>query len=73
MPTLNRGNNFRLVALDEVLKIAFTISGFVSSYKRPLLCCGIGPLKWCVLPGNPKDFYKTDAKVKGLINGLHLG
>jgi len=73
VPTLDYGNNIRQVALEEGLKNAFAFPGFVPAYIRPLFCRGIGPFRWCALSGDPEDIYKTDAKVKELVNdkGLH--
>lgn len=72
VPTLDYGNNIRQVALDEGLEDAFAFPGFVPAYIRPLFCRGIGPFRWCVLSGDPEDIYKTDAKVKELIDDPHL-
>ena len=72
VPTLDYGNNIRQVALEEGLDNAFAFPGFVPAYIRPLFCRGIGPFRWCALSGDPEDIYKTDAKVKELINDPHL-
>ena len=72
VPTLDYGNNIRQVAQDEGLKDAFSFPGFVPAYIRPLFCRGIGPFRWCALSGDPEDIYKTDAKVKELINDKNL-
>jgi urocanate hydratase len=72
VPTLDYGNNIRQVALDEGLENAFAFPGFVPAYIRPLFCRGIGPFRWCALSGDPEDIYKTDAKVKELIDDPHL-
>ncbi len=72
VPTLDYGNNIRQVALEEGLENAFAFPGFVPAYIRPLFCKGIGPFRWCALSGDPEDIYKTDAKVKELIDGPHL-
>ncbi len=73
VPTLDYGNNIRQVAKDEGLENAFAFPGFVPAYIRPLFCRGIGPFRWCALSGDPKDIYKTDAKVKELIpDDAHL-
>ncbi|MGL1958617.1 MAG: urocanate hydratase [Colwellia sp.] len=61
------GNNIRQMALEEGVKNAFDFPGFVPAYVRPLFCEGIGPFRWVALSGDPKDIYKTDAKVKELI------
>jgi urocanate hydratase len=72
VPTLDYGNNIRRVALDEGLETAFDFPGFVPAYIRPLFCRGIGPFRWCALSGDPEDIYKTDAKVKELVDDPHL-
>ena len=72
IPTLDYGNNIRQVALEEGLENAFAFPGFVPAYIRPLFCRGIGPFRWCALSGDPEDIYKTDAKVKELIDDPHL-
>lgn len=73
IPTLDYGNNIRQVAMEEGLENAFAFPGFVPAYIRPLFCRGIGPFRWCALSGDPEDIYKTDAKVKELVDdrGLH--
>ena len=72
VPTLDYGNNIRQVALEEGLENAFDFPGFVPAYIRPLFCRGIGPFRWCALSGDPEDIYKTDAKVKELVDDPHL-
>ena len=72
VPTLDYGNNIRQVAQEEGLENAFAFPGFVPAYIRPLFCRGIGPFRWCALSGDPEDIYKTDAKVKELIDDPHL-
>lgn len=72
VPTLDYGNNIRQVAQEEGLENAFAFPGFVPAYIRPLFCRGIGPFRWCALSGAPEDIYKTDAKVKELIDDPHL-
>jgi urocanate hydratase len=72
VPTLDYGNNIRQVALEEGLANAFAFPGFVPAYIRPLFCRGIGPFRWCALSGDPEDIYKTDAKVKQLVDDPHL-
>lgn len=66
--TLDYGNNIRQMALEEGVEKAFDFPGFVPAYIRPLFCQGIGPFRWVALSGNPEDIYKTDAKVKALID-----
>ena len=72
VPTLDYGNNIRQVAKEEGLENAFAFPGFVPAYIRPLFCRGIGPFRWCALSGDPEDIYKTDAKVKEMIDDPHL-
>lgn len=72
VPTLDYGNNIRQVAQEEGLENAFAFPGFVPAYIRPLFCRGVGPFRWCALSGDPEDIYKTDAKVKELIDDEHL-
>ena len=73
VPTLDYGNNIRQVALEEGFDNAFAFPGFVPAYIRPLFCQGIGPFRWCALSGDPKDIYKTDAKMKELFpQNTHL-
>ena len=72
VPTLDYGNNIRQVAFEEGLNTAFSFPGFVPAYIRPLFCRGIGPFRWCALSGDPEDIYKTDAKVKELVDDAHL-
>ena len=72
IPTLDYGNNIRQVAKEEGLAEAFAFPGFVPAYIRPLFCRGIGPFRWCALSGDPEDIYRTDAKVKELVDDPHL-
>ncbi|MFP4237907.1 MAG: urocanate hydratase [Rhodosalinus sp.] len=72
VPTLDYGNNIRQVAKEEGLENAFAFPGFVPAYIRPLFCRGIGPFRWCALSGDPEDIYRTDARVKELIEDPHL-
>ncbi len=72
VPTFDYGNNIRQVALDGGLENAFDFPGFVPAYIRPLFCRGIGPFRWVALSGDPEDIYKTDAKVKELVDDAHL-
>ncbi|MDI2113818.1 urocanate hydratase [Commensalibacter nepenthis] len=67
IPTFDYGNNIRQMAFEEGVQNAFDFPGFVPAYIRPLFCQGIGPFRWVALSGDPKDIYKTDAKVKELI------
>jgi len=72
IPTVDYGNNIRQVALDEGLENAFDFPGFVPAYIRPLFCRGVGPFRWVALSGDPEDIYKTDQKVKELVDDPHL-
>ena len=72
IPTLDYGNNIRQVALEEGFERAFAFPGFVPAYIRPLFCRGIGPFRWCALSGDPEDIYRTDAKVKALVDDPQL-
>jgi len=72
VPTLDYGNNIRQVAKDEGLENAFDFPGFVPAYIRPLFCRGVGPFRWCALSGDPEDIYRTDAKVRELVDDPHL-
>ena len=72
IPTVDYGNNIRQMALEEGFAEAFAFPGFVPAYIRPLFCRGIGPFRWAALSGDPEDIYKTDAKVKELVNDPHL-
>jgi urocanate hydratase len=72
VPTVDYGNNIRQMAMEEGLENAFAIPGFVPAYIRPLFCRGIGPFRWAALSGDPEDIYRTDAKVKELVNDPHL-
>ncbi|SER80212.1 urocanate hydratase [Tranquillimonas rosea] len=72
VPTLDYGNNIRQVAKEEGLEDAFAFPGFVPAYIRPLFCRGVGPFRWCALSGDPEDIYRTDEKVKELIDDPHL-
>jgi len=72
VPTVDYGNNIRQMALEEGLENAFAFPGFVPAYIRPLFCRGIGPFRWVALSGDPEDIYKTDTKVKELIDDPQL-
>jgi urocanate hydratase len=73
VPTFDYGNNIRQMAKDEGVTDAFAFPGFVPAYIRPLFCRGIGPFRWVALSGDPEDIYRTDAKVKALLqDNLHL-
>jgi urocanate hydratase len=67
------GNNIRTVALDNGVRNAFNIPGFVPEYVRPLFCEGKGPFRWVALSGDPKDLARTDELVLELFpNDAHL-
>ncbi|SMO88537.1 urocanate hydratase [Paracoccus laeviglucosivorans] len=72
VPTVDYGNNIRQMALEEGFDRAFAFPGFVPAYIRPLFCRGVGPFRWAALSGDPEDIYKTDAKVKELVDDPHL-
>jgi urocanate hydratase len=72
IPTFDYGNNIRQMAYEEGVKDAFSFPGFVPAYIRPLFCKGIGPFRWVALSGDEEDIYKTDNKVKELIDDKHL-
>jgi len=57
------GNNIRTVALDNGVRDAFEIPGFVPEYIRPLFCAGKGPFRWVALSGDPRDLARTDELV----------
>ncbi len=67
IPVFDYGNNIRQMALEEGVRNAFDFPGFVPAYIRPLFCQGIGPFRWVALSGEPEDIYKTDEKVKHLM------
>jgi urocanate hydratase len=67
------GNNIRTVALDNGVRNAFDIPGFVPEYVRPLFCEGKGPFRWVALSGDPRDLARTDELVLELFpNDDHL-
>ncbi len=72
IPTVDYGNNIRQVALEQGFERAFAFPGFVPAYIRPLFCRGVGPFRWAALSGDPEDIYKTDQKVKELVEDPHL-
>jgi len=57
------GNNLRTVALDNGVRDAFEIPGFIPEYIRPLFCEGRGPFRWVALSGDPQDLARTDELV----------
>ena len=54
------GNNLRQRALDNGVKNAFEIIGYVPAYIRNLFCEGSGPFRWAALSGDPQDIFETD-------------
>jgi len=67
------GNNIRTVALDNGVRNAFDIPGFVPEYVRPLFCEGKGPFRWVALSGDPADLARTDELVLQLFpHDAHL-
>jgi len=72
VPAFDYGNNIRQMALEEGVKNAFDFPGFVPAYVRPLFCEGKGPFRWVALSGDPEDIYKTDQKVRELVDDPHL-
>jgi urocanate hydratase len=57
------GNNIRQQAYDHGLKEAFSFSGFVPEYIRPMFCEGRGPFRWTSLVGDPQDIFKIDEMI----------
>ena len=72
IPTFDYGNNIRQEAKDMGVTHAFDFPGFVPAYVRPLFCRGIGPFRWAALSGDPEDIFRTDQRVKELIDDPHL-
>ena len=71
--TFDYGNNIRTVALDNGVRTAFNIPGFVPEYVRPLFCEGKGPFRWVALSGDLKDIARTDDLVLELFpENTHL-
>jgi urocanate hydratase len=60
------GNNLRGEALAAGVEEAFSYSGFVPAYIRPLFCRGIGPFRWAALSGEPEDIAVIDEELRGL-------
>ena len=69
---LDYGNNIRAMAQDAGFAEAFSYPGFVEAYVRPLFCLGKGPFRWVALSGDPEDIYRTDAKVRELVDNPAL-
>ena len=72
VPTFDYGNNIRQMAKDHGVEKAFAFPGFVPAYIRPLFCRGKGPFRWAALSGEEEDIFRTDAKVKEIIDDPHL-
>src|SRR5437763_2103341 len=71
--TFDYGNNIRTVALDNGVRNAFAIPGFVPEYIRPLFCEGKGPFRWVALSGDERDLARTDELVLQLFpDDAHL-
>jgi urocanate hydratase len=75
--TFEYGNNIRQQAYDQGFKEAFSFSGFVPEYIRPMFCEGRGPFRWASLVGDPQDIFKIDEMIvkefgynKGLVRWL---
>jgi urocanate hydratase len=60
------GNNLRGEAEEAGVEDAFTYPGFVPAYIRPLFCRGIGPFRWAVLSGDPRDIAAIDGALRAL-------
>src|SRR5206468_8575175 len=60
------GNNLRGEAYEAGVAEAFTYPGFVPAYIRPVLCRGIGPFRWAVLSGEPRDIAEIDGELRRL-------
>ena len=72
--TFDYGNNLRQHALDQGVRRAFHIPGFVPAYIRPQFCLGRGPFRWVALSGDPADIFATDRALLELFprdEGLH--
>jgi urocanate hydratase len=61
------GNNLRGEAREAGLEEAFSYPGFVPAYIRPLFCRGIGPFRWAVLSGDPRDIEAIDRRLGELV------
>jgi urocanate hydratase len=57
------GNNIRQQAYDDGFKEAFSFSGFVPEYIRPMFCEGRGPFRWTSLVGDQQDIFKIDEMI----------
>ena len=75
--TFEYGNNIRQQAFDNGLREAFSFSGFVPEYIRPMFCEGRGPFRWTSLVGDPQDIFTIDEMIvnefgynKGLVRWI---
>ncbi|MFX1422065.1 MAG: urocanate hydratase [Promethearchaeota archaeon] len=66
--TFDYGNNIRAQAYNAGLSKAFSFSGFVPNYIRPLFCEGKGPFRWAALSNDPEDIRITDKYAKMLFS-----
>ena len=57
------GNNIRQQAYDYGFKEAFSFSGFVPEYIRPMFCEGRGPFRWTSLVGDVQDIFRIDEMI----------
>src|SRR3954471_19162801 len=60
------GNNLRGEAREAGVAEAFSYTGFVPAYIRPLFCRGTGPFRWAALSGDPADIHAIDAMLREL-------
>jgi urocanate hydratase len=60
------GNNLRGEAREGGVEDAFAYPGFVPAYIRPLFCRGVGPFRWAVLSGDPRDIETIDDRLREL-------
>jgi urocanate hydratase len=58
--TFDYGSNIRTFALQQGVKNANDIPGFVAAYLRPLCSQGRGPLRWVALSGDASDIAVID-------------
>jgi urocanate hydratase len=60
------GNSLRAEAKVGGFEKAFSYSGFVPAYIRPLFCEGRGPFRWAALSGEAEDIAATDDAILDL-------
>jgi urocanate hydratase len=58
--TFDYGNNIRTFALQQGVRNANDIPGFIATYLRPLCSQGRGPLRWVALSGDASDIAVID-------------